>query len=156
MKRNDVKYMEKSRNYYVAQGYERAYQWARHDEVPFTIPLKALSESRITFVTTAMPDAGFAGARQLCKRKTDDIPESFFTDELSWDKQATHTDDVGSFFPLQLSTKLVKEGALGSLAEHYYCVPTEYSQRKTRQEDAPNIVTSCLQDQVDLVLLVPL
>jgi len=34
-----VRYIDKTREYYLAQGYETPYRWAHFDEVPFT-PLK--------------------------------------------------------------------------------------------------------------------
>ena len=42
-----VSYIDKSRDFYAAQGYERPYRWARNDEAPFTPLAKPLSESRI-------------------------------------------------------------------------------------------------------------
>jgi hypothetical protein len=35
-------------------------------------------------------------------------------------------------------------------------VPTEYSQRLTTAEDAPEVLRRCLEDQVDAAILVPL
>ena len=56
-----------------------------------------------------MPDSSFSDKRQLCRRKTDKVPQSFFTGELSWDKEATHTEDVGTFFSVQLPGQLAAE-----------------------------------------------
>ncbi len=47
-----VRYMEKSRNYYLAQGDPTPYHWAHFDEVPFAALPKALNECRIGLVTT--------------------------------------------------------------------------------------------------------
>ena len=52
----DVPYMQRTREYYTAQGYEEPYRWAYHDQTPFTKLTKPLSESRIGLVTTAMPN----------------------------------------------------------------------------------------------------
>ncbi len=51
---------------------------------------------------------------------------------------------------------LEQEGVLGRLAERFHCAPTEYSQRTTEQEDAPEILRRLRQDGADAALLVPL
>ena len=83
-------------------------------------------------------------------------PERLYTDDLAWDKQATHTDDVDSFLPIRPLEALVAQGRVGSLSPRFYGVPTDYSQRRTIDEDAPEILRLCREDQVDVVLLSPL
>jgi D-proline reductase (dithiol) PrdB len=78
-----------------------------------------------------------------------------FTNDLSWDKQATHTDDSESFLPLQALQQLADNGTIGSLNHRFFGVPTEYSQRKTGL-DADQIGEWCAEDGVDIALLVPL
>ena len=50
----------------------------------------------------------------------------------------------------------MSEGRKGALAERFHGVPTDYSQRRTCEEDAPEILRRCREDGVDVVLLVPL
>ena len=38
--RSHMSYIDKSREYYQAQGFEQAYRWAAFDQVPFTRPSK--------------------------------------------------------------------------------------------------------------------
>lgn len=157
MANDSVRYMERSRKYYEAHGYEKPYRWAQYDSVPFSRLTKSLEECTVTIVTTAMPDASFSGdADMLHIGDMNHSPESFYTDERFWDKEETHTDDVSTFFPIEQLSRLVDEGRIGKLSEHYYCVPTEYSQRRTVEHDAPAILQSCLDDGVDVALLVPL
>jgi hypothetical protein len=78
-----------------------------------------------------------------------------FTDDLSWDKQATHTDDPESFLPINTLTALAEDGKIGQLNHRFFGVPTEYSQRRTGL-DAATIGEWCAEDQVDVALLVPL
>ena len=154
---DSVRYMERSRTYYEAHGYEKPYRWVHYDEVPFSVLAKPLEECTVTIVTTAMPDASFSGdAEVLHEGDMNHAPESFYTDERFWDKEATHTDDINTFFPIDQLSRLVGEGKIGELSEHYYCVPTEYSQRRTIEHDAPAILQHCLDDGVDVALLVPL
>lgn len=157
MSQHDVGYMIKTRDYYRAQGYETDYQWAHNDHTPFTSPAKILSESRVSIVTTAMPDTVLGREkRQVYVNPSFPVPESMYTEELSWHKNMTHTRDVASFLPLAQLRILAEENFIGSIAEHYSSVPTEYSQQNTIENDAPQILRQCLNDQVDLAILVPL
>lgn len=149
--------MERSREYYAAQGYEKPYRWAHYDSVPFTKPKKPLPEATLAIVTTAMPDSSYTRkTRRLMVQETAKAPASMYTQEVFWDKDTTHTDDLASYFPLGALAEKVREGRLGRIAPHYYCVPTTYSQRSTIERDVPPIVAQCLRDEVDVVVLVPL
>ena len=50
-----VRYMERTRLYYRALGYDNDYVWAHHTEAPFTRLTKPLREANIALVTTAGP-----------------------------------------------------------------------------------------------------
>jgi hypothetical protein len=73
-----------------------------------------------------------------------------------WDKDATHTNDVESFCPVRRLSEAQQAGRIGSLSPRFYGVPTEYSQRKTNEVDAPEVLRLCREDQVDVAVLVPL
>ncbi len=51
--RTFVSYIDRSREYYAAQGYTQPYTWAHYHEVPFAPLRKPLSECRVGLVTTA-------------------------------------------------------------------------------------------------------
>lgn len=153
----DVPYMERTRNFYRAQGYTKDYVWAQHDESPFQRLSKPLNESRVTIITTSMPDTQSGrNQRQVYTCSSEPIPESMYTEELSWHKSMTHTDDVASFLPLAQLRACAEAGRIGSLSGSFHTVPTEYSQRNTIENDAPNILTRCIEDEVDVAILVPL
>ncbi|MEM6707966.1 MAG: hypothetical protein AAF648_04210 [Pseudomonadota bacterium] len=173
-----VGYMERTRLFYEAQGYDRAYRWARFDEVPFSRLSKPLAEVRLMLVTTASPLRADAGANAIVDAEADAasadlndtllekkslqfrdssrVPEGLYTDDLSWDKEATHTRDLDSYFPLRALQERVREGQLGGLTASYACVPTEYSQRQTIDADAPATRDRALAEGADVALLVPL
>lgn len=152
-----VFYMARSRDFYAAQGYARPYHWAHHDDVPFHPLTKPLAACRVTVITTAMPDASHHGrGRRLARCDLAHPPERLDTEGLAWDAQATHTDDRESYLPVRQLRRLVASGRIGALAPHFYCVPTEYSQRHTVERDAPAIVAGCRDEAVDVALLVPL
>lgn len=157
MQKNDVLYMEKTRNFYRAQGYTKDYQWAHYADVPFSRLKKPLSECKVAVVTTAMPDSATGRAqRQVHSCPSLPIPSSMYTDELSWHKTMTHTNDVASFLPLKQLKRCEDEGLIGELGDRFHTIPTEYSQRNTMQNDAPEILALCQRDAVDVAILVPL
>ena len=154
-----LRYIDKSREYYAASGYPMPYKWVHFTDVPFTPLPKPLSECRIGLVTTAFPMSA-AGADRAPKEPyampTSPAPERLYTQDLFWDKDATHTDDVNSFVPLAVISEFVAEGRVGSLAPRFYGVPTDYSARRTEQRDAPAIAALAAEDAVDVMLLTPL
>lgn len=160
--RNFVSYIDKSREFYRAHGYEKPYLWATSDESPFTGLDKPLSQSRVAVVTTTFlrQDDRPAGSppplpKRVYAHPSDQVPDGMFTDDLSWHKTATHTDDVESFLPMTRLREFAEQGVIGSVAPRFFGVPTEYSQRKTRA-DAEQIAEWCREDEVDAVILVPL
>lgn len=158
-----VSYIDRTRDFYQAQGYEKPYRWARHAEVPFSAPARPLGEARVTLITSASPwrhqevrDGVLRGGKQVWSGAASDPPERLFTDDLSWDKGATHTEDVESFLPIRALEGYAADGRIGSVAERFHGVPTDYSQRRTVEQDAPEILRRCREDGVDAALLVPL
>ncbi len=152
-----VAYMEKSRLYYEAQGFDNAYRWATFDEVPFTPLAKPLSESRLGIITTSATYARTSqDPRTVDTGSTAPPPERLYANDLSWDKKATHLEDRESYFPILQLEQAVKEERLGSISPRFYCAPTSYSHRETLTEDGPEILALCQEDEIDIALLVPL
>ena len=79
-----------------------------------------------------------------------------FTNHLSWDKETTHTKDVESFLPIRQLEAQAADGRVGCLAQRFHGVPTDYSQRRTLEQDAPEVLRRCRDDAVDVALLIPL
>jgi D-proline reductase (dithiol) PrdB len=50
-----VRYMERTRNYYLGLGYDNPYVWAHFIDVPFTPLKKLLSRFVLALVTTVVP-----------------------------------------------------------------------------------------------------
>ncbi len=155
----DIEYIQRTKRFYEAQGFEQPYQWSQFEDIPFTAPRKPVTEARIAIVTTAIhPDDANTVmiGREARAIPIDDVPQRFFTDDLSWDKATTHTDDRESYFPLVHLQALAEEGRIADIAPRYHFVPTEYSQRFTIDADAPAVTAACIQDEVDVAILVPL
>ena len=150
-----VRYIERTREYYRALGYAKDYVWAQHDEVPFVRLAKPLSASRIALITTASP-ADFRGIKQVWSGPVSPPPARLFTANLAWDKESTHTDDRESFLPIEAASNLAAEGVFAGLTARFHGVPTEYSQRKTTEEDAPQVLRRLRDDGADAAILCPL
>ena len=152
-----VPYIRRSREYYEAQGFEHAYHYAHYEVAPFTELPKPLKECNVGLVTTAStyPRASLE-PRKIDSGSTTPPPAKLYADDLSWDKQATHTDDLNTFCPIEHLQALAAEGVIGALAPHFHCAATEYSQRTTLEEDAPELHRRLLVDEVDIALLIPL
>ncbi len=152
-----ISYMARTCDYYRAQGFTSDYQWAQNDETPFTGPCKPLEESVVTLITTAVVESDIPKPiRSAASYSWDRVPEAFDTDDLSWDKDTTHTNDRASYFPMEALQTLAEQGTIGRLANRFHFVPTEYSQRHTNAHDAPHILSACIEDNVDIAILVPL
>ncbi|MEM7254863.1 MAG: reductase, partial [Pseudomonadota bacterium] len=99
-----VRYIDKTREYYREQGYDKPYQWAHHDDVPFTRPSKPLAQSRVALISTSeiavrgeAHDAGdtnmglLGGVYSIASNTSED---ALFSPSHSYDQHATSLDDV--------------------------------------------------------------
>lgn len=149
-------YMERTRHYYRALGYKSDYVWATFPGVPFARPRKPLSQMRVALITTAGPpgdsnrDAN--GVRHVWSGAVSPPPEGLTTN-VAWDKESTHTDDRESYLPIAAVSTLVAEGLVGGIAARFHGVPTEYSQKKTIENDAPDVLARIREDGADAALL---
>ena len=150
-----VPYMERTRQYYRALGYAKDYVWARHEDVPFAALPRKLSDCRIALITTASP-ADLKGKRRLWSGAVDPAPPSLRTSDLAWDKESTHTDDRGSFLPIEAASSLARQGVFAGLTARFHGVPTDYSQRSTTEEVAPQVLQRLRDDGADAAILCPL
>jgi len=151
-----IHYIERTRQYYRALGYERDYVWAHFDEVPFARLQKPLAQTRIGLVTTATPpdlsNRDAQGIKHVWSGAVNPPPETLVTD-MAWDKESTHTKDRGTYLPIEAAAELAAEGMFAGLARRFHGVPTEYSHRKTMSEDAPEVLARLRADGVDAAVL---
>ena len=156
-----VRYIDKTREYYRAEGYERSYSWAHFDDIPFT-PFarlgKPLSQCRVGVVTTSeMARRGMAppdDPRRLVYALPTSVPvEELYSGKAAYDRYATHLEDVDSYLPLSHLHRAAGDGRIGSVAPRFQVIYSEYSQRKTLTVDAPEIVRQMREDEVDVALL---
>jgi D-proline reductase (dithiol) PrdB len=151
-----VSYIDKSREYYLARGYENPYRWAHNEDAPFTPLAKPLNQTRVAIITTAALARVDRSVKEVYAAPTAPPPVAMYTDHRSWDKKATHTRDVESFLPIRRVAEFAKAGRIGSLSPRFYGVSTDFSQRRTIDTYAPAVLDLCRADSVDAALLVPL
>ncbi|MGD8294648.1 MAG: hypothetical protein PVF37_23245 [Desulfobacterales bacterium] len=158
--RSFLSYIDLSREYYAAHGYSKPYKWISHQTVPFTRLNKPLSECRVGLLTTAdlekLPGESVQErhlSRNVYAHPADDAPEHFYTLDLQWDEESTHTDDNDSFMPLNRLAECAADGNIGSASPRFYGVMTDYSQGKTLKKSAPQVLEYCKEDGVGALIL---
>lgn len=166
-----VRYMDKTREYYLKAGYAKPYQWAHFEDIPFAPLRKPLKECRVGLVSTSgitIRANGGKGEREVGWQDRDsaltamvypipsDTPlERLYTGMRHFDTYETTLEDVNAFFPISHLRELVKKGRLGGLARRFQNVATLYSQRRTTEVAAPEVLRQCREDGVDVALLTP-
>ena len=161
-----IRYMERSRAYYLSLGYGNPYRWAQHQDVPFTRMTKPLRESRVALISTASPynpeagDQGPWSAYNASAKFTnvyamaiDPAPDVRIS-HVGYDRKHTSAEDVNSYFPLARLREAEGGGRCGKLNERFYGVPTLRSQRLTNERDAPAVLELCRADGIEAAILV--
>ncbi|HEY2132733.1 MAG TPA: glycine/sarcosine/betaine reductase selenoprotein B family protein [Acetobacteraceae bacterium] len=166
---NDVPigYMERTRDYYRALGYETPYRWAHYADVPFAPLAKSLARSRIAVITTAArfdpacgeqgPEAPYNGAAKFYEVYEEDSAgaHDLRISHIAYDRTNTTATDGNTWFPLAQLWRQLEAGRIGAVAPFFFGAPTNRSQRVTIGTDAPDILARCRRDGVDAAILVP-
>jgi len=154
-----ISYIDRSREYYQAQGFDRPYEWATNAESPFMTLFKPVSDMKFGLATTSSlfresPESN-REPKKVFAKATNPAPTSMYTNDLFWDKNATHTNDLGSFLPLSHLETLATDGVIGSVSERFYGMPTVYSSRLANK-NAAEVEELAKADGVEAMILVPL
>ena len=159
--------MQRTRDYYLALGYDNPYQWAHYEDVPFTPLQKGLSEAVIAIVATASPfqpdkgDQGPGAAYNADAKfyrvfaETTAVMPDLRIAHVAIDRDHTSAEDINTYFPLKALKSRQEEGAIKAVSPRFYGLPTNRSQRTTLERDIPELIDLIKQDHVDAVILVP-
>ena len=162
-----IRYIERTRSYYLGLGYDTPYVWAHYLEVPFTMLQKPLNTSVLGLITTAVPydaDKGQQGVGAPYNANAKFYqPYRYLLDgeidlriaHVGIDRRNANMEDSTCWFPLAAARKAVQAGRIQSLSPHFYGLPTNRSQRHTVEIDAPSILEMLRTDQVDVAVLIP-
>ena len=162
-----ISYIQRTRSYYLALGYEKPYVWAHYTDVPFAPLQKPLQNSVIGLITTAVPfnplkgDQGSGAAYNASAKFYE--PYTLLSDgdpdlriaHVGIDRQHANMVEMACWFPLEVARQASDRGRISRLAKHFYGLPTNRSQRHTLETDAPAIIALCQADAVDVAGLIP-
>ena len=163
-----IPYMQRTRAYYLALGYDNPYRWAHFRDVPFTSLPKPFEESTVALVTTAAPyrpelgdqgpGAPYNGAAKFFEvysvpadpEATPDVRIS----HVSYDRTHTTAKDPGTWFPLGRLREVASAGRIARVAPRFHGLPTNRSQRTTLDQDCPALLRRVHEDEADAAILV--
>ena len=163
-----IRYIEKTHEYYRGLGYDKTYNYAHNEDIPFSQLKKPLSDCRVTLVSTAsfvlldekgvpLEEPKMLGTNEM---EVFTVPSDWPGDRIvstsqDHDRYQTDMADVNAYFPITRLREFLEDGVIGSLSRNYYRTLPNYSHRKTTQVDGPEILRQCREDNVDVALLTP-
>ena len=161
-----IRYMDRTTDHYLQEGFNNPYQWARFEDVPFTQLEKPLSESRLGVITTAaqfQPDKGDQGPgapynneakfKRVYTLPSNEVPDLRIS-HIGYDRNNARIEDQRVYLPLERLHDFEKQGRFKELGPRLYGAPTLRSQRVTSERNAPEILEMCREDKIDVALLV--
>jgi D-proline reductase (dithiol) PrdB len=160
-----VRYIDKTRDYYLSQGYDKPYAWAQNDTAPFTRLKQPLAASTVALISTseiAIKDDPRFDENAETKAQGNvygiaaDTPASrLYSRTQSYDRYATTLDDANAYFPIDHLHAAAAAKRIGKVAAEGLGVYNAYSQRKTNERDAPEVLARCRAMGADVAVLVP-
>ena len=161
-----TRYMQRTRDWYLALGYGNPYRWAHYADVPFQPLTRPLRQSCVALITTASPfkpeqgnqspGAPYNAEAKFYKVYTGDtsIDHDVRITHVAIDRKHTTMEDSGTWFPLPALREAANTGRIGYLSKRFYGLPTNRSQRHTIDVDCPEMLRLCREDGVEAVVLV--
>lgn len=162
-----VGYMQRTRDYYAALGYETPYRWAQFDTVPFQELRKPLSRANVALITTAArfdpalgeqgPGAPYNSSAKFYQpyaAPADGEPDVCIS-HIAYDRAHTSGEDPGCWFPLKQLKSAVKAGRIGAVTPNFFGLPTNRSHKVTLQTDCPDLLRLVSEDGADAAVIVP-
>jgi len=161
-----VRYIDRTREEYLRQGYDKPYEWAHFEDAPFARLAKPLSECRVGLIGTSeiavrydpeteenpVVEEGFRGVYAFSASTPTD---RLYSRTSSFDRHATHLDDVNAYYPVDRLREAAADGRIGGIPDRLYGCYNNYSQRKAMTEEAPKALDLCREDGLDALILVP-
>jgi len=160
-----VPYMQRIREYYLSQGYEKPYVWAHFEDVPFTPLRKPLSESTVTLFSTsdvsirrregeALP-AAETTVGEVYSVPWDTPVAELYSRQESFDRYATSLDDIDSYLPLTRLREFVQSARIGAVTRSVHNINRGYSQKLMLETSAPAALAKCREEGADVAILTP-
>ncbi|MGD9943402.1 MAG: reductase [Burkholderiaceae bacterium] len=162
-----VRYIDRTRSWYLTLGYGTPYTWAHYIDVPFSRLRGSLAQARASLITTAapyQPDKGpqGPGAPFNASAKFHEVysgdtsqPHDLRISHVGIDRKHADMADSNCWFPLPALQRAAAAGTIGEVAPRFHGLPTDRSQRRTLEVHAPELLARLQADAVDAVVLVP-
>lgn len=161
-----VRYIDRTTEDYLRQGYETPYKWAHHETAPFTKLKKPLAESKVGLIGTSEVAVRFDPDREenpiveedfrgIYTIPADTPTEKLYSRTASFDRHATHLDDPNAYYPIDRLREAVADGRVGGMPDRVLGAYNNYSQRKVLEQEAPKALQFCREDGVDALIMVP-
>lgn len=161
-----VRYIDKTCAYYSSLGYDKPYRWAANASAPFVALAKPLAASTVALISTseiAIKDDPRFDDRDPAVRAAGNVyavpantpVAKLYSRTNSYDRYATSLDDPNAYFPIERLHESARAGRIGGVAPDCFGVFNAYSQRKTIEQDAPEVLARCRALGVDAAILVP-
>lgn len=126
-----VRYIERTRSYYLGLGYENPYVWAHYIDVPFSPLKKPLTQSVLGLITTAVPydsDKGPQGRGapynstakfyQPYQQSTEGEVDLRIA-HVGIDRKNANMEDSNCWFPLEAAKRASATGEVGALSPNF-------------------------------------
>ncbi|MCH9674922.1 MAG: hypothetical protein K0U93_26005 [Gammaproteobacteria bacterium] len=162
-----IRYIDRTRNYYLTLGFGNPYQWAHHRDVPFTPLTKPLAESKLGLFSTAAPfrdelgdqgpGAAYNSAAKFYKvyaGSLEPAPDVRIS-HLGYDRIHTTAADSNTYFPRDRLLEVEASGRVGEVSKRFYGLPTNRSQKVTVEQDCVDMLRLAREDNIDVAVLVP-
>lgn len=162
-----IRYIERTRNYYLGLGYDNPYVWAHFIDVPFAPLKKPLNQSVLGLITTAVsydpakgpqgPGAPYNAAAKFYQPYKKSIAGDIDLRiaHVGIDRKNANMADMNCWFPLEAAKRAVTTHRIKALPPYFYGLPTNRSQRHTLEIDAPIILEMLRANQIDVAILIP-
>lgn len=162
-----IRYIERTRSYYLGLGYDNPYIWAHYVNVPFTRLQKPLNQSVLGLITTAVQfdpskgpqgqGAAYNAAAKFYQPYKSPInqKQDLRIAHVGIDRKNANMEETECWFPLAAARRVVEMGRLRMVSPNFYGLPTNRSQRHTLEIDAPIILEMLRADNVDVAVLIP-
>jgi D-proline reductase (dithiol) PrdB len=166
-KRPPIEYMARTREWYLALGYDNPYQWAHHDRRAVCEAWQTAQPGhRRTCHHRRSLSAGQGRTRPRCAYNGE---AKFFSvwskpvtpapdvriSHIAYDRKHTSARDANCWFPLRELKDAAARGDIGAIAPRVHGFPTNRSQRTNVEVDAPALLAAVRKDGADAAILVP-
>src|SRR5690349_17944349 len=161
-----LEYMRRTREYYLALGYDNPYRWAHYIDAPFQPLKKKLSDSTLALISTAAPyqpdkgdqgpGAAYNGGAKFYTVYSGDtaVDHDLRISHIGYDRTHTAATDSNTWFPLPALRRAAATGRIGEIAPRFHGAPTNRSHRVTLETDCPELLARCREDRIDAAIIV--